>query len=209
MSPFLSFFPNFYLLLALPLVNLFFNHLSPLWKNGDNFMSRCIIIQMHLCTFWTGQECISMHSQNKAHLLDNPQRTVSTAAWRGHALVFQKNFAAPCCVSRHWAHLPQMLRLRITMHFIETTGTLSLLRHKKSSTSIMLVEIQVTGSKKITQALSLLYPSLYNTSTEQLNTNYKYTVSIIATLHSVLKRAKDWWHVLPYFRRVQHLARMC
>lgn len=110
MSPFLSFFPNFYLLLALPLVNLFFNHLSSLWKNGDNFMSRCIIIQMHLCTFWTGQECISMHSQNKAHLLDNPQRTVSTAAWRGHALVFQKNFAAPCCVSRHWAHLPQMLR---------------------------------------------------------------------------------------------------
>lgn len=77
------------------------------------------------------------------------------------------------------------------MHFIETTGTLSLLRHKKSSTSIMLVEIQVTGSKQITQALSLLHPSLYNTSTEQLNTNYKYTVSIIATLHSVLKRAKD------------------
>lgn len=55
----------------------------------------------------------------------------------------------------------------------------------------MLVEIQVTGSKQITQALSLLHPSLYNTSMEQLNTNNKYTVSITATLHSVLKRAKD------------------
>lgn len=86
MSQFLSSSPNFYLILALPLANLFFSSIIflPCERMGILSWHWCSVIQMHLCRFWTGQApsgCIIMHSQTEVHLLDTPQRTVSTGAW--------------------------------------------------------------------------------------------------------------------------------
>lgn len=128
------------------------------------------------CRLWTGHSvsgCISMHSQAKVHLLDIPQRTVSTAACNGHALVFHGRETLSAVSAHTEQTCLKCSDQGSSVHFIETISTLNSLRHEKSCKSIMLVEVQVTGPKQNTQALSLLCPSLYNTSTEQLNTNHK------------------------------------